>query len=86
MIVKLKMDMKVPDFRQEDQESYGFRRHGSIVIPEGSLLRVIRYDRSLGVSDSVGFMCLETIKDKLEIRMSLQEFCSLTEDIREEGV
>lgn len=84
MLVKLKMDMKIPDFQRE--EFHVYRKNGNIVIPEGSLLRVLCYDRSLGIRDSVGFMCLETLKDKLEVRMSLSEFNILTEDVREEGV
>ena len=85
MLVKLKMDMRVRNWRK-DGSSYGHVSDGFKTIPEGSLLKVLCYDRSMTFEERDGIVFLQTLNDGFEIRMNILEFDTLTEDIGEEGV
>ena len=85
MIVKLKMDMKVRNWRK-DGSPYGHVSDGVKTIPEGSLLKTLCYDRSITLEEHGGIVFLQTINDGFEVRMNILEFNALTEDVGEEGV
>jgi hypothetical protein len=85
VIVKLKMDMKVRNWRK-DGSPYGHVSEGLKTIPEGNLLKVLCYDRSRTFDERDGIVFLQTLDDGFEIRMNILEFNALTEDVGEKGV